>query len=91
MAEGWAATAGQAGRLLDRGEIGLSPANAHRVVVPMATALGASAPLYVLVNQAGGTSAYAPISQGSGEVAWFGCASEAAIARLVSSVRWRAR
>jgi len=83
VAEGWAATVGQAGGLLDRGEIGLSPANAHRVVVPMATALGASSPLYVLVNEAGGTSAYAPISQGSGEVAWFGCASEAAIARLV--------
>ncbi len=83
VAEDWAATVEQADGLLDRGEIGLSPANAHRVVVPMATALGASAPLYVLVNEAGGTSAYAPVSQGPGEVAWFGCASEASVARLV--------
>jgi Protein of unknown function (DUF1116) len=83
VAEGWAATAGQADAQLARGEIELSPANAHRVVVPMATALGPSAPLYELVNDAGATTAYAPISQGPGEVAWFGCASEAAIARLV--------
>ena len=83
VAEGWAASPEQADGRLSRGEIGLSPANAHRVVVPMATAAGASAPLYVLTNEAGGTTAYAPVSQGPGEVAWFGCDSEAAVARLV--------
>ena len=49
----------------------------------MATVLGASAPLYVVENQAGGSTAYAPVSQGPGEVAWFGVASEASVARLV--------
>ena len=49
----------------------------------MATALGPGAPLYVVENQAGGTTGYAPISQGPGEVAWFGVASEASVARLV--------
>jgi hypothetical protein len=83
VAEGWAAGPEQADSRLSQGEIGLSPANDHRVVVPMATALGPSAPLYVLVNEAGGTTAYAPVSQGPGEVAWFGCDSEAAVARLV--------
>jgi Protein of unknown function (DUF1116) len=83
VAEGWAASPEQADERLRRGEIGLSPANVHRVVVPMATALGSGAPLYVLANQAGGTTAYAPISQGPGAVAWFGCASQAAVARLV--------
>jgi Protein of unknown function (DUF1116) len=83
VAEGWATGLDHADGLLARGDIGLSPANRHRVVVPMATALGASAPLYVLQNQAGGTEAYAPISQGPGDVAWFGCASDASIARLV--------
>ena len=48
VAEGWAASPEQADGRLGRGEIGLSPANDHRVVVPMATAVGASAPLYVL-------------------------------------------
>ena len=50
VAEGWAASPGQAHGLLAQGEIGLSPANTHGVVLPMATALGASAPLYVLAN-----------------------------------------
>ena len=70
-------------RLLAADEIGLAPANEHAVVVPMATALGSGAPLYVVENQAGGTTGYAPISQGPGEVAWFGVASEASVARLV--------
>jgi hypothetical protein len=83
VAEGWAGRPDQADTLLAREQIRLVPANAHRVVVPMATALGASAPLYVVENQAGGTTAYAPISQGPGEVAWFGCATEASVARLV--------
>ncbi len=83
VAEGWAASPEEADAMLRRGEIGLSPANAHAVVVPMATALGPSAPLYVAENEAGGTSAFAPLSQGPGEVAWFGCATSAAIERLV--------
>jgi hypothetical protein len=83
VAEGWAEHLEQAGARLARGEIRLAPANEHGVVVPMATALGASAPLYVLENQAGGTTGYAPICQGPGEVAWFGVASEASVARLV--------
>jgi Protein of unknown function (DUF1116) len=88
VAEGWAAGPEQADGRLSRGEIGLSPANAHRVVVPMATALGAGAPLYEVTlyevtDGAGQTTGYAPVSQGPGEVAWFGCDSEAAVARLV--------
>lgn len=81
VAEGWAPSPEQADGLLRRGEIGLTPANEHRVVVPMATALGASSPLFVLAGE-DGTDAYAPISQGPGEVAWFGCATEASISRL---------
>ena len=77
VAEGWADSLEQAGTRLAGRQIGLAPANEHRVVVPMATALGASAPLYVVENEAGGTTAYAPVSQGPGEVAWFGVASEA--------------
>lgn len=83
VAEGWAGHLEQADALLAQGEIRLAPANEHRVVVPMATALGAGAPLYVLENQAGGTTGYAPVSQGPGEVAWFGVASPASVERLV--------
>ena len=83
VAEGWAAGPPEAHELLGRGEIGLSPANEHRVVVPMATALEPGAPLYVVENRAGGTTAFAPICQGPGQVAWFGCDSAGAIERLV--------
>jgi hypothetical protein len=83
VAEGWAASPAEADEQLRAERIGLSPANAHRVVVPMATALGPGAPLYVVANDGGGTTAFAPISQGPGEVAWFGCATGASIGRLV--------
>ena len=83
VAEGWAGSPAEADELLAGERIGLSPANAHRVVVPMATALGPGAPLYAVANDAGGTTAFAPVSQGPGEVAWFGCATDASIARLV--------
>lgn len=83
IAEGWAADLAEAAALLHSGAIWLSPANEHRVVVPMATAIAASAPLYRVENDAGGTTAYAPICQGPGETAWFGCASKASVARLV--------
>jgi uncharacterized protein DUF1116 len=83
VAEGWADSLERAGALLRQGKIGLVPANEHRVVVPMATALGGGAPLYVVVNGAGGTTGYAPISQGPGETAWFGCATDASVARLI--------
>jgi len=82
VAEAWAETIRDAHRLLERGEIGLSPANEHRVVAPMATALEPGAPVYVVENVAGGTTAFAPISQGPGDVTWFGCDSQAAIGRL---------
>ena len=83
VAEGWADDPQEAHALLYRGEIGLSPANEHRVVVPMATALEPGAPVYVVENRAGGTTAFAPVCQGPGQVAWFGCDNAAAIERLV--------
>jgi hypothetical protein len=91
VAEGWAAGPEQADGLLGRGEIGLSPASAHRVVLPMATALGACSPLYELTNEAGGTTAYAPISQGRREVAWFGCATGLPSPGWSSCARWQRR
>jgi hypothetical protein len=82
MAEGWAATPEEAERLLAAGDVGLEPANEHDTVVPMATALGPTQPVYVVEDPAGGTVAYSPVSQGPGEVAWFGMETPAAVARL---------
>jgi len=82
VAEGWAAAVGQADLLLERGAVTLSPANEHRCVVPMASAIGPSAPVFVVANDSFGTQAYAPVNQGPGEVAWFGRDTDAAIERL---------
>jgi hypothetical protein len=82
VAEGWAAGVGSAAALVDAGDIDLRPANEHATVVPMATSIGPSAPVYVVENEAGGTTAFASINQGSGEAQWFGVDSDAAIERL---------
>ncbi|MFM8239690.1 MAG: DUF1116 domain-containing protein [Actinomycetota bacterium] len=83
VAEGWAATVGEAEQLLATGAIRIDAANDHGVVVPMATALGPSMPLWVADNTSGGTVGYSPVSQGPGDVAWFGRESQGAIDRLV--------
>lgn len=82
VAEGWAPDVAAAGAAVSAGDVELSAANDHRTVVPMATAIGPSSPMYVIGNEAGGTEAYAPINQGSGKVAWFGVDSDEAIERL---------
>lgn len=82
VAEGWAEDVAAADRLLADGTVALSPAGEHATVVPMATAMGPSTPVFVVDNQAGGTRAYAPVNQGPGETAWFGRETDAAITRL---------
>jgi hypothetical protein len=82
VAEGWTDTTDAAGRLVTSGEIELKPANEHSTVVPMATSIGPSAPVYVVENALGGTVAFSSINQGSGAVQWFGVDNDAAIERL---------
>lgn len=86
VAEGWAADTGEADRLLAGGEVRLEPANHHDTVVPMASAIGPSAPVLVVETTPddgpGPVRAFAPINQGPGEVPWFGRDTDAAIARL---------
>jgi hypothetical protein len=83
VAEGWATDVTGADALLAAGAVALAAANGHATVVPMATVLGPSMPVWVVDNRAGRTRAYAPISQGPGEVAWLGRETRAAIDRLV--------
>lgn len=87
VAEGWAGDVDEAGALLERGEVRLSPAHAHDTVVPMASAIGPSAPVLVVDLAAGGedlgVQAFSSVNQGPGEVAWFGRDTEAAVERLV--------
>jgi hypothetical protein len=82
VAEGWAPDVDAAGQLIASGDVQLAPANEHRTVVPMATSIGPSAPVYVVQNELGGVTAYSSLNQGSGAVQWFGVDSEAAIERI---------
>lgn len=82
VAEGWADDVDAAQRLLETGAVDLSPANHHDTVVPMASAIGPSTPVWVVDCTDGGTRAFAPISQGPGDVPWFGRDTDAAIERL---------
>ncbi len=90
VAEGWAGDTVEADRLLADGEVRLEPANHHDMVVPMASAIGPSAPVLVVENAGDGDGAgdgapiraYAPISQGPGDVPWYGRDTDAAIERL---------
>lgn len=84
MAEGWAASADEANGLVSAGVVLLEPANAHATVVPMATALGPSAPVWVAHNPQGGNWAFAPINQGSGRTQWMGVDAPEAVEQL----RW---
>ena len=82
VAEGWAESVEEADRILADGTVSLEPAYRHDTVMPMASAIGPSAPVFVVDNRDGGTRAFAPINQGPGETAWFGRETPAAIARL---------
>ncbi|HEX2119748.1 MAG TPA: DUF1116 domain-containing protein [Acidimicrobiales bacterium] len=83
MAEGWASDPEGAEQLLRTGEVELEPANRHDAVVPMASAIGPTQPVFVVDNPQGGTRAYSAINQGPGEVPWFGRETPAAVERLV--------
>jgi Protein of unknown function (DUF1116) len=80
--EGWAASVEEADRLLADGKVTLEPAYRYDTVMPMASAIGPSSPVFTVDNRDGGTRAFAPINQGPGETAWFGRETPAAIARL---------
>jgi hypothetical protein len=64
MAEGWAADPAGAGALVEKGEVKLEPANHHDTVIPMASALGPSAWVWIVENRDGGNRAFSGINQG---------------------------
>jgi hypothetical protein len=82
-AEGWAADPDDADRLLASGQIRIESANVHGVVVPMATSMGPTTPVWVVELAEAGIRTHAPIGQGSGDVAWFGRDTPGAVDRLV--------
>lgn len=82
VAEGWADDVRTADQLLASGRVTLDAANHHDMVIPMASALGPSAPVVVVANRDGGVRAFSGLNQGPGDSAWFGRDTDAAIGRL---------
>jgi phosphohistidine swiveling domain-containing protein len=85
LAEGWCKTVQEADVLLESGEVTLVPANEVEAVVPMASVVGPTTPVWVIELDADGDqlTAFAPVGQGSGDVAWFGRETPAALERLM--------
>jgi hypothetical protein len=82
VSEGWANDVAEVPKLLSAGKLRLAPANAHDTVLPMASAIGPSAAVVVVDNEAAGTRAFSGINQGAGRAAWLGVDSSEAIERL---------
>jgi Protein of unknown function (DUF1116) len=83
VAEGWADGVAAAETLLASGGVTLLAANDHGTVVPMATVIGPGSPVWAVELEVAGVTAYAPVGQGPGDVAWFGRDTPAACERLV--------
>ena len=84
VAEGWTGDVVAVPRLVETGAVRLAPANAHDTVLPMATAIGPSAPVLVVDNEAAGTRAFTSINQGPGQAPWLGVDTSDAVARLTT-------
>ena len=83
VAEGWAEDPEAADALLASDEVALGPANESGGVVPMAAVVGPTTPVWVVTLPDTGLTAWAPLGQGSGNVAWFGRDTPEAVERLV--------
>ncbi|MDH3500520.1 MAG: DUF1116 domain-containing protein [Acidimicrobiia bacterium] len=80
LAEGWASDRDGADDLVTSGRVTLDAANHHATVVPMATAMGPSAPVFVVGFD--DCHAFSPLNQGPGKTAWFGVDAPEAVDRL---------
>jgi len=84
VAEGWTGDVVEVPRLVETGAVRLASANAHDTVLPMATAIGPSAPVLAVDNEAAGTRAFTSINQGPGQAPWLGVDTSDAVARLTT-------
>lgn len=82
LAEGWAATREDAEALVAAAGVELEPANDHHAVVPMASAIGPSAPVFEVENRSASNRAFSSLNQGPGRTPWFGVDAPEGVERL---------
>jgi hypothetical protein len=80
--EGWATDPESAARALADGSIGLEPANAHAMVIPMAGVVSPSMAVHVVTDRATGRTAFSPINEGRERTIWNGNPDRSALDRL---------
>ena len=81
MLEGWAASVGEATRLVERGEVDLEPCHHHAAVGPMAGIISPSMPLFVVQDRRG-RHTYSNLNEGLGKVLRFGANGPEVLERL---------
>jgi len=82
--EGWTRDAREAERLIEAGEVVLSPCNDHTAVGPMTGIISPSMPVLVVRNEPFGNLAFSTFNEGRGKALWFGIWDEGTLERL----RW---
>tara|TARA_R110002051_G_scaffold108532_1_gene181249 strand:- start:14563 stop:15960 length:1398 start_codon:yes stop_codon:yes gene_type:complete len=80
--EGWADTPDDAVRMLDSGEISVSPCHHHGAVGPMAGVIAPSMPVLVTTDLEDGRQAFASLNEGLGKVLRFGAYDSEVLTRL---------
>ncbi len=78
--EGWAGDRDGAARMLEAGEIELSPGNEHDHVGPMTGVCSPSMPVWVVEGE--GVRAFSTLNEGPGRTLWFGVGDDEAVERL---------
>jgi hypothetical protein len=80
--EGWVEDNTAAEKLVENGQVSLSPNHRYRAVGPMTGIISPSMPVLVVRNEAFDTYGFSTFNEGRGNTLWFGLCDEATLERL---------
>lgn len=80
--EGWAEDNTAAKKLVENGQVSLSPNHRYQAVGPMTGIISPSMPVLVVRNEAFDTYGFSTFNEGRGNTLWFGLCDEATLERL---------
>lgn len=80
--EGWADDNAAAEKLVESGQVSLSPNHRYRAVGPMTGVISPSMPVLVVRNETFDTYGFSTFNEGRGNTLWFGLCDDATLERL---------